>query len=164
LLLSAPALGGKQNKTKQNIYIAIVPVFLRFCLSIYILHGLRNLMPRNEHIVTQFPKASDRTKVEFPWRTEPPVCLQMKPNPFFPVLSPQSRTIEHACVCAKSLQLCPTPCDPVDCSPPVSFVHGILQARILERVGMPFSREFSQSVDLICISYVSCIGKWILYY
>ena len=39
-----------------------------------------------------------------------------------------------ACVCAQSLQLCPTLCDPIDCSPPGSSVHGILQVRILERV------------------------------
>ena len=42
---------------------------------------------------------------------------------------------------AKSLQLCPTLCDPMGCSPPVSSVHGILQARILERVAIPFSRD-----------------------
>ena len=36
------------------------------------------------------------------------------------------------CVCAKSLQLCPALCDPNDCSPPGSSVHGILQARTLE--------------------------------
>ena len=41
---------------------------------------------------------------------------------------------------AKSLQLCPTLCDPMDCSPPGSPVHGIIQARILEWVGIPFSR------------------------
>ena len=35
-------------------------------------------------------------------------------------------------------QSCPTLCDPMDCSPPVSSVHGILQARILEWV-LPFS-------------------------
>ena len=35
-------------------------------------------------------------------------------------------------LCAKSLQSCPTLCDPMDCSPPGSSVHGILQARILE--------------------------------
>ena len=34
----------------------------------------------------------------------------------------------------------PTLCDPVDCSPPGSTVHGILQARILERVAIAFSR------------------------
>ena len=37
-----------------------------------------------------------------------------------------------ACVCAKLLHSCPTPCDPMDCNPPGSSVHGILQARILE--------------------------------
>ena len=36
------------------------------------------------------------------------------------------------CVCAKSLQSCLTLCDPMDCNPPCSSVHGILQARILE--------------------------------
>ena len=41
---------------------------------------------------------------------------------------------------AKSLQSCPTLCNPMDCSPPGSSVHGILQARILERVAMPSSR------------------------
>ena len=49
------------------------------------------------------------------------------------------------CVCAraKSLQLCPTLCDPVDCSPPGSSVHGILQARIHELVAMPSFRRSS---------------------
>ena len=38
-------------------------------------------------------------------------------------------------------QSCPTLCDPVDCSPPGSSVHGILQARILEWVALSFSRD-----------------------
>ena len=37
-------------------------------------------------------------------------------------------------------QSCPTLCDPMDCSPPGSSVHGILQARILEWVAISFSR------------------------
>ena len=37
------------------------------------------------------------------------------------------------CMCAKSLQSCLTLCDPMDCYPPGSSVHGILQARVLER-------------------------------
>ena len=45
--------------------------------------------------------------------------------------------LENACVCAKSLQLCLTLCDPMDQSPSGSSVHGILQARILEWVAMP---------------------------
>ena len=44
-----------------------------------------------------------------------------------------------ACVHAKSLQLCPTLCSPMDCSPPGSSVHGILQARIPEWDAMPSS-------------------------
>ena len=48
---------------------------------------------------------------------------------------------------AKSLQLCPTLCDPMDCSPPGSSVHGVLQARILEWIIMPSSREGSQPRD-----------------
>ena len=43
-------------------------------------------------------------------------------------------------VCAKSLQSCPTLCNPMDYNLPGSSVHGILQARILERAAMPFSR------------------------
>ena len=41
-------------------------------------------------------------------------------------------------------QLCPTLCDPMDCSPPDSSVHGILQARILEWVAISFSRGLPQ--------------------
>ena len=41
---------------------------------------------------------------------------------------------------AKPLQSCPTLCDPVDCSPPGSWVHGILQASMLEWVTISFSK------------------------
>ena len=44
-------------------------------------------------------------------------------------------------------QLCQALCDPVDCSPLGSSVHGILQARILESVAMPSSRGSSQPRD-----------------
>ena len=40
-------------------------------------------------------------------------------------------------------QSCPTVCDPVDCRPPGSSVHGILQAGILEWVAISFSRGSS---------------------
>ena len=48
---------------------------------------------------------------------------------------------------AKSLQSFLTLCDPMDGSPPSSSVHGILQARILEWVAMPFSRGSSRPRD-----------------
>ena len=53
----------------------------------------------------------------------------------------------HACVHVKSLQLCLTLCDPMDCGPPGSFVHGICQARIVEWVAMPSSRGSSWPRD-----------------
>ena len=52
--------------------------------------------------------------------------------------------MKHCCellviAIAKSLQLCPTLCDPTDSSPPGSPVPGILQARTLEWVAISFS-------------------------
>ena len=47
---------------------------------------------------------------------------------------------EGAPAAAKSLQSCPTLCNPIDSSPLASSVPGILQARILEWVAIPFSR------------------------
>ena len=69
----------------------------------------------------------------------------------------------YMCVCICS-QLCPTLCDPVDCSPPGSSVHGIFQARKLEWVAISYSRGSSQSRDWISISWVSCIGRQMLYH
>ena len=57
------------------------------------------------------------------------------------------------CICAQSLQSCLTLCDPVDCSPQGSSVHGILQARTLEGIAMPSSRGSSRLRDqaLLCL-------------
>ena len=60
-------------------------------------------------------------------------------------------------MCVKLAQLCPTLCDPMDHSPPISSVHWILQARILKWVAMPSTRGSSQSRDQTCTSCVSCI-------
>ena len=53
---------------------------------------------------------------------------------------------------ANSLQSCPTLCDSMDCSPPCSSVHGILQTRILEWVAMPSSRGSDRPRDQTCVS------------
>ena len=45
------------------------------------------------------------------------------------------------CACVLILFSCVTLCDPMDCSPPGSSVHGILQARTLEWAAIPFSRD-----------------------
>ena len=52
---------------------------------------------------------------------------------------PASLGLESAAAAAKSLQSCPTLCDPIDGSPPGSPVPGILQARTLEWVAISFS-------------------------
>ena len=55
--------------------------------------------------------------------------------------SPSVKTYRHfkGSAAAKSLQSCPTLCDPIDSSPPGSPVPGILQARALEQVAISFS-------------------------
>ena len=57
----------------------------------------------------------------------------------------QARILAPAAA-AKSLQLCPTLCDPTDGSPPGSPVPGILQARILEWVAIAFSKIGEQKL------------------
>ena len=52
-------------------------------------------------------------------------------------------------------------CDPKDCSPPGSSVHGFSQARILEWVAISFSRGYSPPRDW---TWISCISRQILYH
>ena len=70
----------------------------------------------------------------------------------------ESQVSSTECGRVLSLQSCPTLCNPVDCSPPGSSVHGILQARRLEWVAMPSSRGSSQPKDRTHISCSSPIA------
>ena len=63
----------------------------------------------------------------------------------------QGPTIQHA---GKSLQSCPTLCDPRDSSPPGSPVPGILQARTLEWVAISFSNAWKWKVKVKSLSRV----------
>ena len=74
-----------------------------------------------------------------------------------------SKMITMITLCVLLLQLCPTLCGPMDCSPQGSSVHGIFQARILEWVAISFSKGSSQPRDLTHVSYISCIGRSVLY-
>ena len=56
---------------------------------------------------------------------------------------------------SESCSVVSTLCDPMDCSLPGSSVHGILQARILEWVAIPFSRGSSQPRDQTWVSYIA---------
>ena len=65
--------------------------------------------------------------------------------------------------CAKLLQSCPPLWDPMNCSPPDSSVHGIIQARILEWIPISSPRGSSPPRDQSHISYVSCTDRQVLY-
>ena len=52
-------------------------------------------------------------------------------------------------------QSCPTLCEPMDCSPPGSSVHGILQARLLEWAAIPFSQGTSWPRDRTQVSRIA---------
>ena len=60
----------------------------------------------------------------------------------------------HHAAAAKSLQSCPTLCDPIDGSPPGSPVPGILQARTLEWVAISFSNAWKWKVKVTSLSRV----------
>ena len=99
-------------------------------------------------------------------------CLvQQKLPQHCKVILPNKRNFHHlfrweilwGSMCIKLLQSCPTLCNPMDCNPPGSSVHGILQARTLEWVAIPASRGSSPPGDWTCVSYISYIGRQVLY-
>ena len=71
----------------------------------------------------------------------------------------------HLCQCLLLLQFSHSSCSssPMDCSPPGSFVHGISQARTLERVAISSSRDSSRPRAGTRVSCISCVGRQILY-
>ena len=82
-------------------------------------------------------------------------------NVFLKALGKSKSKGVHGCFCCSVAQSSPTLWNPMDCSPPGFSVHGILQARTLEWVAIPFSRGSSWPRDQTCIS---CIGRWVLYH
>ena len=72
------------------------------------------------------------------------------------------------CVCARmhcqSFGRVQLFCNPTDCSPPGSPVHGTSQARILEWVAISYIRESSRPWDWSHVSCISFTGRWILYH
>ena len=76
-----------------------------------------------------------------------------------PLMSSSSEAIQLLLFrLTKSLQSCPTVCDPMHCSPPGSFVGVILQAGVLQWVALPSSRGSSPTQGLILA--LSCLLHW----
>ena len=65
-----------------------------------------------------------------------------------------------ACVCAKLLQSCPTLCDPMDCSPTGSSVHGILQARVLEWGAIALLQGIFPGIEPLCFRSPELAGRF----
>ena len=77
----------------------------------------------------------------------------------FPLVSPVR--ICDPCMRAKSLQSCLTPCSPMDHSLPGSSLHGILQARILEWVAIPFSRDLpNPGIEAMSLASLALAGRF----
>ena len=70
----------------------------------------------------------------------------------------QVGALDMATAAAKSLQSCPTLCDPIDCSPTGSPIPGILQARTLEWVAISFSNAWKWKVKVNSLSRIRLLS------
>ena len=93
---------------------------------------------------------AEKERGQGPWRSKCPASTCVDSNWFWRgILSAAA-----AAAAAKSLQLCPTLCDPIDGSPPGSPVPGILQARTLEWAAISFSSAWKWKVKVKLLSRV----------
>ena len=103
--------------------------------------------------------------------SESSLCLtisdmwQLQPTAFFSLRG--CKILVHLTIVVKwkcemlVAQLCLTLCDPMDCNPPGSSVHGILQARIMEWVAIPFSRGSFWPRDWTRVSCIADVLYWL---
>ena len=121
-----------------------------------------NALPKG-HSLLFYPNLPSSSAAFFP----PKLLVQVPKSPWS-LLKPEAEHLPHMiyfqmhghdyfslcpymCVCLIT-QLCLTLCDPLDCSPPGSSVHGIFQIRLLEWVAISFSGGSSEPRDWPCIS------------
>ena len=88
----------------------------------------------------------------------PTIILYLPPDHLYPLSWRFFLMYTCIWIVVVHVQSCPTLCNPTNCSPPGSSVHGILQARILEWVAIYFSRGSSRHRDRNCITGIFCIG------
>ena len=95
----------------------------------------------------------------YPFSYPIPLMLSVfSPPSLFPLIHVNTHTHLHAAAAAKSLQSCPTLCDPRDGSPLGSSVPGILQARTLEWVAISFSNAWKWKVKVKSLSCVQLLA------
>ena len=97
------------------------------------------------------------------WKSDAAVCIWSNVNnilsgwlqsPLLVNFISKDSAAAAAAAAAKSLQLCPTLCDPIDGSPPGSPVPGILQARTLEWAAISFSNAWKWKLKMKSLSRV----------
>ena len=94
-----------------------------------------------------------------PWVTVGHFSQCLKNQPSTICAKSQTQLSNYAMLCyTKSLQSCPTLCDPIDGSPPGSAVPGILQARTLEWVAISFSNTWKRKVKVKLLSRVQLLA------
>ena len=112
------------------------------------LRVLISRLPGNSRWVSLWTQIMFTERFRLLWRT----CGCSPPS--LPTLMAHTEAV-CMCVCVLVTQSYPTLCDPMDCSLPGSSVHGILQARILEWVAIPFSIGSSRSGHWIRVSHIA---------
>ena len=111
---------------------------------------------RRKIVERDYTRNEDDMSTEFVWLASQ-ICFLV--NYFWNMGVFQSNVLlAAAAAAAKSLQSCPTLCDPIDGSPPGSPVPGILQARTLEWVAISFSNEGRWKVKVKFLSHVRLLA------
>ena len=96
-----------------------------------------------------FSRGPSRTRCE-PWSPTLQAYSLLNEPPRKPLLYSRTLFLIHLVYVKVKVLVapsCPTPCNPMNCSPPGSSVHGTLQARILEWIAISFSRGSSRPRD-----------------
>ena len=138
------------NVLKEEEEVKVAQSYLTLCDPMdYTIHGI--LQARIlEWVAFPFFRGSsqprDRTQVS------------LTADGFFNSWATREAHSTAAAAAAKSLQSCPTLCDPTDGSPPGSSIHGILQARTLEWVAISFSNAWKWKVKVKSLSRVRLLA------
>ena len=114
-------------------------------------HEIKRLLVLGRKVMTNLDSILKSRDITLPTK------VRLVKSMVFPVVmyGCESWTIKKAEIESEVAQSCPTLCDPMDCSPEGSSVHGVLQARILEWVAISFSRGSSRPRDW---TQVACIA------
>ena len=125
------------------IYIYTHILFYMFCIMIYHSSLCYTVAPCCVSILYMLTCIGAVVLNHYTLPMKDGVCVLLKVSSLMTSLTNRIQRKWH-CVCVLIVQSCPTLCNPMDCSFPGSSVHGILQARILEWIAIPFSMESSQ--------------------